>query len=146
MRKGEIARYKQFLLFSQCFLPCMVLIFPFWMHFEMSSAICFNLDQSKILSTCNGLKDFTLYHTIPYFNDPEKVFKNQRFLHFPQCFPLLTISQTSPVCSTNLLKTLREKEKLLVMSNFSFSHSVFQPSKGLSTIFIKFKIVVCKFF
>ena len=29
------------------------------------------------------------------------------------------------VCSTSLLKTLREKEKLLIMSNFSFSHSVF---------------------
>ena len=29
------------------------------------------------------------------------------------------------VCSTGLLKTLWEKEKLLVMSNFSFSHSVF---------------------
>ena len=29
------------------------------------------------------------------------------------------------VCSRDLLKTLREKEKLLVTSNFSFSHSVF---------------------
>ena len=29
------------------------------------------------------------------------------------------------VCSTSLLKTLWEKEKLLVTSNFSFSHSVF---------------------
>ena len=29
------------------------------------------------------------------------------------------------VCSTNLSKTLWEKEKLLVKSNFSFSHSVF---------------------
>ena len=29
------------------------------------------------------------------------------------------------VCRTSLLKTLREKEKLLVTSNFSFSHSVF---------------------
>ena len=29
------------------------------------------------------------------------------------------------VCSTRLLKTLLEKEKLLVTSNFSFSHSVF---------------------
>ena len=28
---------------------------------------------------------------------------------------------------TILLKTLREKEKLLVTSNFSFSHSVFYP-------------------
>ena len=31
------------------------------------------------------------------------------------------------ICSTNLLKTLWEKEKLLVASNFSFSHSVFYP-------------------
>ena len=29
------------------------------------------------------------------------------------------------VCSTSLLKTLWEKEKLLVTSNFSFSHSFF---------------------
>ena len=29
------------------------------------------------------------------------------------------------VCSARLLKTLWEKEKLLVKSNFSFSHSVF---------------------
>ena len=26
------------------------------MQFKMSSAICFNLDQSKILSSCKGLK------------------------------------------------------------------------------------------
>ena len=32
------------------------------------------------------------------------------------------------VCSTSLLKTLWEKEKLLVKSNFSkFSHSIFPP-------------------
>ena len=50
------------------------------------------------------------------------------------------------VCSTSLLKTPREKEKLLVTSNFSFSHSVFYPFSELSAIFIKFKIVVCKLF
>ena len=50
------------------------------------------------------------------------------------------------VCSTSLLKTLWEKEKLLVTSNFSFSHSVFYPFWGLSSIFIKLKIVVCKLF
>ena len=50
------------------------------------------------------------------------------------------------VCSTSLLKTLWEKEKLLVTSNFSFSHSVFCPFRELSTIFIKFKIVICKLF
>ena len=30
--------------------------FIFQMHFEMSSAICFNLDKSKILLSGNGLK------------------------------------------------------------------------------------------
>ena len=43
---------KQFRLFSQCFLPYMALTF----HFKMSSAICFNLDPSKSLSSGNGLK------------------------------------------------------------------------------------------
>ena len=50
------------------------------------------------------------------------------------------------VCSTYLLKTLQENEKLLVMSNFSFSHSVFYAVGELCAIFIKFKIVVCKYF
>ena len=39
-----------------------------------------------------------------------------------------------------LSKTLWEKEKLLVTSNFSFPRSVFYPFGELSTIFIKFKI------
>ena len=42
------------------------------------------------------------------------------------------------------LKTLWEKEKLLVMSNFSFSHSIFYLIGKLSVIFIKFEIVVSK--
>ena len=41
VRKGEIA----------CFLPYMAHFFIF----KMSSPICFNLDQSKILSSGNGL-------------------------------------------------------------------------------------------
>ena len=48
------------------------------------------------------------------------------------------------VCSKGLLKTVWEKEKLLVTNNFSFSHCVFNPSGELPAIFIKFKIVVCK--
>ena len=47
------------------------------------------------------------------------------------------------VCSTSLLKTLWEKEKSLVTSNFSFSHSVYLFGE-LSTILIKFEIVICK--
>ena len=56
--KGQIACNKQFLLFSQCFLSYMVLIF----HFQMSSAMCFNLDQSKILSSGNVL--ICLWHDL----------------------------------------------------------------------------------
>ena len=63
----------------------------------------------------------------------------------------LTLSQTSPcfyvsVFSTGLLKTLWEKEKLLVTNNFSFSHNVFYPFGELSAIFIQLAIVVCKLF
>ena len=50
------------------------------------------------------------------------------------------------VCSTSLLKTLWEKEKLLVMSSFSFSRSVFHPFGELSAFFITYEIVVCKLF
>ena len=44
------------------------------------------------------------------------------------------------------MKTLWEKEKLLVMSNFSISNSVFYRFEELSAICIKFKIIVYKFF
>ena len=50
------------------------------------------------------------------------------------------------VYSASLLKTLLEKEKLLVTSNFSFSHSVFYPFGEFSAIFNKLKIVACKLF
>ena len=50
------------------------------------------------------------------------------------------------VCSRCLLKTLWEKEKLHVTSNFSFSHSVFYSVGELYAIFIEFIIVVCKLF
>ena len=61
----------------------------------------------------------------------------------------LTLSQTSPcfyVPAVSHLKTLREKEKLLIMSDFSFPHSVFHSFGEHSAIFIKFEIVVCKLF
>ena len=109
-----------------------------------------------------------LYHTVPTVNDPRKkplentVGKgenagNQHFLLFQQCFlPSTTkysIFNPFPnkpwflrVCSTSLLKTLWKTETLLVMSNFSFSHSVFYWFEKLSDIFIKFEIVVCNLF
>ena len=50
------------------------------------------------------------------------------------------------VSCKSLLKTLWEMEKLLVTSNFSFSHSVSYPFEELSSFFIKFEIVICKLF
>ena len=52
----------------------------------------------------------------------------------------------SRVFCTSPLKTLLEMEKLLITSNFSFSHSVFYPFGELSSILNKLKIVVCKHF
>ena len=49
------------------------------------------------------------------------------------------------VCSTSLLKTLGEQEKLLI-SNFSFSPSVIYMFRESSAIFIKTEIVICKLF
>ena len=62
----------------------------------------------------------------------------------------LTLSRTNPgfyVSTAQVfLKTLWEKEKLLIMSNFSFSHSVFYLFGELTSIFIKSEIVVSKLF
>ena len=50
MRKGEISSFLK--MFSTLYgIP-----FSFFMHFKMLSAFFFNLDQSKILSSGNGLK------------------------------------------------------------------------------------------
>ena len=104
------------LLFPQCFLPFSEKKFNFSVTFILSFANSFNLDQSKNL--------FGIYRIISF---PKKPW-------------------FSCVCCTSFLKTLQEKEKLLVKSNFSFSHSVFYPHEELSSIFIKFEIVVCKHF
>ena len=56
----------------------------------------------------------------------------------------LTLSQTSPgyyvFALQVFLKTLCEKEKLLVTSNFSFSPTVLYPFGQLSAILIKLKL------
>ena len=44
------------------------------------------------------------------------------------------------MCSTSVWKTWRKKEKLLVTSHFSFSHSVSYPFWEFFTIFITFEI------
>ena len=61
----------------------------------------------------------------------------------------LTLAQTSPGFYVSAVQGFWkhwEKEKLLVTSNFSFSHSVFNPFGKLSAIFINFEIIICKLF
>ena len=47
MRKGEIACNEEFLLFSQCFLPYMTLIFHFKYTFTLSQSIIFYSSKMK---------------------------------------------------------------------------------------------------
>ena len=64
----------------------------------------------------------------------------------PQGHESDTLTTEPPRWGTSLLKALWKIKKLLITSNFSFSHSVFYPSGEHSGIFIKFEIVACKFF
>ena len=94
--KEEVAHFP---LFPQCFQPN-------WRfcYLKLLSANFFNLDHSRILSFGKELNCHLQVLSInPFPNKPW-------FLH---------------VCNTSVLKTLWENEKFLVMSNFSFSHSVF---------------------
>ena len=78
------------------------------------------------------LRDYTISDISDQLNETLNLFRNKPwFLR---------------VCSIGLSKTLREKEKLLVTSNFSFSRGVFYLFGKLSAIFIKLGIVVCKLF
>ena len=78
----------------------------------------------------------------------EERYSIHRYYPLYQATHHITVSQISSwflrVCRTSHLKTVLEKEKLLITSNFSFSHSVFYPIWELSVIFIKLQIVVCK--
>ena len=76
----------------------------------------------------------------PLFLGLNKLFLIYNFKHFKFDKPLFL-----RVCNTSVLR-VSEKEKLLVTSNFSFSHSVFNPFVELYVSFIKYEIVVCKLF
>ena len=70
------------------------------MHFKMLSAICLNLDQSKLLLSGNGLTLYSIdthQQQTAFENIVEKgeIACNEQFLLFPQCF-LLNQTISSP--------------------------------------------------
>ena len=107
--KGEIACNKQFLLLHQFSLPVWTTFCHFHQNLKLPFANSFSLEESKIFCLGKGYVDIN---------------------------PLPNKSLFLRVCSTSLLKTLWEKEKLLITSNFSFSQSVFYSSGELFTIFL----------
>ena len=110
MRRKHCARYEQFLLFPQCF-----------------QRACFP-EASKGVIVWEWVKaKWIIVFSKKYPN----------FYHF-------ILSQTCcgfyvPAVQV-FLKTLWEKEKSLVMSNFSFSNTVIYLTGELYTIFIKFQL------
>ena len=129
--KGENDGSHHFLLFPQCFLPCWRQKSSFeLLLFFVCKCLQWMVD-SEILSfgedlTCVKVKGMSICEGF-----------------------WLTLSQTSPcfyVSAVQILKTLWKKEKLLVVNNFSFTHSVFLHIWRTLSFFFKFEIVVCKLF
>ena len=144
MRKGEIAFNKQFLLFSQCF-PQLCIFSAFHSYVSLvrqNAVLCGNWlnplhTEVLIPDTCTST---LIYALIQFFFNfifryiralpSQKPNNDTDNIHFN-----LTLSQTSPgfyvsavqVWFLRVCSTLWEKEKLLVTSNFYFSHSVFYP-------------------
>ena len=89
-------------------------------------------------------------HTQLYSQLPAKILLLVREYPPDVTSACLTLSQTSPGFYLSAVqvfwKHCGEKEKLLVTRNFSFSYSAFYLFGELITIFIKFELVVCKFF
>ena len=92
---------------------------------------------------CGNYRGITL---LSCFSKLFTVLLNRRIMSYWAVNPFPNKPWFLRTCNLSLLKTRREKEKLLVTSNFSFSHSVFYPFGKLSAILIKVKFVVCKVF
>ena len=60
-------------LFLTMFSTPYGIYFSFWMHFKLSSAICFNLDQSKILSPGYGLLNSFLHILVKVLDRTESI-------------------------------------------------------------------------
>ena len=137
--------------FQQCFFPYQREM----QHLSHKNVIVgntFNLDSCKILNSDKNL-NIHKYRIIKYYHYLKRTHVKEKY-RINYSFEIIYIcSNPFPnkplillVCSASPLKTLFEKEKLLVTSNFSFSHSVFYRFGKLSAVFIKIEIVVCDVF
>ena len=93
------------------------------MHFKMSSAICFNLDHSKILSSGNRLRRFKVL-----------------LFTFPKQTRASTFLKYKSLENTVGKGEIARKEQFIIISKS------FPPTEELYTVFIKFNIVACKLF
>ena len=94
----------------------------------------FSFSHNVFYSSQNKFKFFShIYFAVCEYS---QFGKDKNFVILERVDPFPNIPWFSHVCSSSLLKTLWEKEKLLIMSNVSFSHSVFYPFRELSAIFI----------
>ena len=94
VRKEKIARYEHISPFPTVFSTLFKNFQSFSSHLKLLSANCFNLDQSKILSSGNGLTVFRTISTLTTLT--KKAFENiegkggnagyHLFLLFSQCF------------------------------------------------------------
>ena len=96
VRKGEIASNKQFLLFSQCFLPYMVLIFHFKCTCTLKCCLQFvsvwtslkfcRLVMSKPFPKQALVLTCLQYKSIENTVGKGEIARNERFLLFPSVF------------------------------------------------------------
>ena len=97
-------------------------------------------EKEKLLLSSN----FSFSHNV-FYSEISLVRQNAAL-----CGNGLTLSHSRPGFNVSAVQVFwkhgGKKEKLLVTSNFSFSHSVFYQFWELFAIFIKFEIAVCKLF
>ena len=122
--RGENAGNSHFLLFPQCFLL-----------YQIQKSLFCELSNIFHLQMPSNWSGFAKFCGLVEFN----IFCNKSLPHNTSTVPCVNLFPNKAcfflVCSTSHLKTLWEKEKLLLMSNFSFSHSVFYPYGELSAFF-----------
>ena len=164
MRKEETACNKQFLLFSQCFLRYMALIF--YIKCSLKCSLQFVSIWTSLICCClvmgygNNLNTFVGGWGRGGGTFPQQTKKPDDSREAPTQGILNPFPHNDTfwrVWERSLLKTLWEMEKLLIQailgkgeiactSNFSFSHNVFYSIKGRDYHFCYIQFVVCKCF